>query len=329
MTREPTVTLRFTHAILQAAERHGIRLPDTLRERVPASGRTPMALQDELWEAFCAAADDPLVGLRLGLDLQVGHLDLVGLLIMSCETQGEALDLLLEYHPIVGEGGDFDVAHRGTRCLLTYQPHYRIRRRERVEAVMAATLNLTRWITGGRFRVDALHFTHEPAAPVDDYQALLRAPLVFDASENALVFSPALQATPLVQANADMRDHLERLADRALAELDTGGLAARVQSLIRQAPDRGKEHIAGELGMSGRHLIRKLQEEGTTFKLLRATLLQQMAEELLAAGAGVGEVAARLGFSDESAFNKAFKRWAGVTPARFREQAAKELNGPA
>lgn len=321
MTFQPTVTLRFTHAILQAAERHGIALPASLKQRIPDSGRTPLALQDELWEAFCAAAEDPLIGARLGLDLQVGHLDLVGMLLMSCETQGEALDLLLEYHPIVGEGGDFQVRHQGEDCLLIYEPHYRVRRRERVEAVMACVLNLTRWITGDSFQVRAVTLDSPPGTDEADYRKLLDAPVRFDAPENALVFSPALQATPLIQANTEMRDQLKRLADRALETLARDSLASRVQALVRQSPAWGKERIAEQLGISGRHLVRKLQEEGTTFKLLRSTLLQKIAEQRLAGGASVTEVAQELGFSDESAFNKAFKRWAGVTPARFRETA--------
>ena len=59
--------------------------------------------------------------------------------------------------------------------------------------------------------------------------------------------------------------------------------------------------------------------EGTSFKLLRDTLLQDLAEQALADGVRTGRIAEDLGFSDESAFAKAFKRWTGRTPARFRE----------
>ena len=100
--RHPTVTLRFAQAIRQAAARLGIDLPLARQD----GERVPLASQDALWEAFCSAADEPLIGLRLGLELQAGHLDLAGLLLMSCETYGESLDALLEYYPIVGEGGD-------------------------------------------------------------------------------------------------------------------------------------------------------------------------------------------------------------------------------
>ncbi len=319
MTEQTSVTMSYTRGILQAAERQGLVLPDELRERACAEERTPMALQDEIWEHYCSAAGDPLAGLKLGLSLQVGHLDLVGMLLMSCETQGEALDLLLDYHPIVGEGGDFSLHYQGEYCLLAYEPFYQVRRRERVDAVLSCVLNMARWVTGNRFEVKHVQYVASAPGNRGDYEQLLGAPVLFDAASNGLVFEPALQATPLIQANSAMRDQLRVLADQMLAELERIGLSAQVQALICQHPGWGKERIADQLGMSGRHLVRKLQEEGATFKLLRSRLLQRLAEEQLLAGAAVADIAEKLGFSDESAFSKAFKRWAGQTPGQYRD----------
>ena len=90
MSNTPSVTVHYAQAIVQAAERLALPLPPALRE-LGGGARISLERQEMLWEAFCSAAQDPLIGLRLGNALQVGHLDMVGALLMSCETVGEAL----------------------------------------------------------------------------------------------------------------------------------------------------------------------------------------------------------------------------------------------
>jgi len=322
MTHSPTVTVHFSQAILQAAQRLGLGLPDDLVADMETRERVELQSQDRLWEAFCDAADDPLVGVDLGLALQVGHLDTAGMILMSCETLDEAVESLLDYHPIVGEGGAFQVIRGQRHCEVRYQPLYHTRRPARVEAVMASMLNLTRWSTGDAFRPAYLTLTHDAQADAARYHDKLGLPVRFNSAENALVFGAEQLKLPLIHANPALCRHLRGLADDLLARLDSQSLGARVSTLVRDHPRWGKERIAEQLGMSGRHLIRKLADEGTSFKLLRDTLLQDLAEQALADGERIGQVAEELGFSDESAFAKAFKRWTGSTPAQFRSEWA-------
>ena len=318
-TAGPTVTVRFTQAILQTAERLGIDLPADLVAAVRGEERVSLEVQDRLWDAFCGAADEPLIGLELGLALQVGHLDAAGMVLMTCETFGEGVEALLEYHPVVGEGGDFELRTEGASRALLYRPHYRLRRAERVEAVLACLLNLSRWSTGGAFRAESVAFDHAPLAAPGDYAARLDARVPFEPGETAVRFPAAALDLPLIQANPALCRRLHELAAAQLAELGGGSLSARVRHLLREHPRWGKERVAECLGMSGRHLVRKLGDEGASFKLLRATVLQALAEDELRADRRTAEIAERLGFSDESAFVKAFKRWTGTTPAQFRD----------
>ncbi|WP_341305108.1 AraC family transcriptional regulator [Pseudomonas sp. TMP25] len=318
MSTSPSVTVHYTQAILQAAERLALPLSAELRE-LGREARIPLARQEALWEAFCSAAHDPLIGLRLGCALQVGHLDMVGALLMSCETVGEALDALLEYYPIVGEGGEFSLRDEGQQLCLVYQPQYQIRRDERVEAVLASLLHMTCWITGSKVSPLLLSFSHPARGSEASYAELLACPLQFAAAENTLVFAAADLQVTLIQANAMMREHLRGLADNLLERLGTQSLSARVQQLQRAQPRWGKERISEQLELSGRHLSRKLAEEGASFKLLREQVLYQMAEQFLRESPSVNEVAERLGFSDESAFAKAFRRWSNMTPGQFRQ----------
>jgi len=318
MSNTPSVTVHYAQAIVQAAERLALPLPPALRE-LGGEARISLERQDMLWEAFCSAAQDPLIGLRLGNALQVGHLDMVGALLMSCETVGEALEALLEYYPIVGEGGEFALLPEAGGVCLVYQPHYRVRREERAEAVLASLVRMTRWITGERAGPREVQFAHHPRQCEAAYAELLACPLRFAAGDYALHFAAGDMQVPLIQANAPMREHLRALADIQLECLGSQSLALRVQQLLRAQPRWGKERIAEQLELSGRHLNRKLAEEGTSFKLLREQVLHRMAEQRLRESPRVAEVAEGLGFSDESSFAKAFRRWSGMTPGQFRQ----------
>lgn len=315
--RHPTVTLRFTQAIRQAAARLGIDLPLARQD----GERVPLASQDALWEAFCGAADEPLIGLRLGLELQAGHLDLAGLLLMSCETYGESLDALLEYYPIVGEGGDFSLQAGGDQVCLSYQAHYQVRMAERVETVIAALLNLSHWNSGGSFRASRVELCHEPLDDPSRYHQLLGCPVTFNSNINSICFPRSMLSLPLIQANAAMRDQLLILADTQLSQLGDNSLSRQVAALICRQPRWGKEKVADNLGMSGRHLIRLLADERMSFKQIRDRELLRLAQRALQEEIRISDVAQQLGFSDESAFAKAFRRWTGMSPGQYRERA--------
>ncbi len=328
MTRAPTVTLRLSQAIVQAAERLGIPLPAELLARLQAlPARVPLSMQDTLWQAIAAAEPDPLIGLRIGLEIQVGHLDSAGLLLMSCDTVSDALAALIEYFPIIGEGSQLEIAEEAAGIRLRYHPGYEVCRTLRTEAALGCFVGLSRWMSGDRVSPAEVCFAHPPGDAAERYQALLHCPVRFGADGYSLLYARRDLSVPLIQANAIMRAHLQRAADEMLASLSARGLGAQVEMLVRHHPHWGKERVAELLGMSGRHLNRRLAQEGTSFKLLRDTTLFQMAAERLRRGERLRELAEELGFSDESAFAKAFRRWAGVSPTQFRAQHREPDNG--
>jgi AraC-like DNA-binding protein len=322
MTPAPTVTLQFSQAIVQAAERLGMRLPAELLAQLKTHpARVPLSLQDALWQAIGAAQADPLIGVKMGLEIQAGHLDSAGLLLMSCDTLGDALEALLEYFPIITEGSLLEAVPEQGGVRLYYYPGYDICQELRAEAAIACFVHLSRWMTGGRSMPAEAGFRHAASVSVTRYQALLGSPVRFDTEDYSLLYSQQDLGAPLIQANAAMRGHLQQLADRMLASLTETGLGSQVAVLLRHRPRWGKERIAELLGMSGRHLTRRLAEESLSFKQLRDVTLYRMAAERLQQDERLRDIADALGFSDESAFAKAFRRWAGVSPAQYREQA--------
>jgi AraC-like DNA-binding protein len=315
----PGVTVRYAQALLQTAEQNGIELPHELVARIAAADRIPLAWQDELWEAFCAATGDPLAGLRLGTRVQIGHLDSVGMLLVTCETLGDALEELAAYAPVIGEGL-FSLRREDGRVRTEFAQPFGIRPRERTEAAVATELQLARWATGDRLRVDGVWFAHAPLAPVAAYEDVLGAPVHFSAPSSGLGFSADQLALPLIPANGALHEHLRELVDRTMTDLGAGGLADRVRTLVSDHPEWSRARVSEQLALSSRHLNRLLAEEGVSFRAVRESALQDIAVRRLRRGDRVADVAAHLGYSDETAFIRAFRRWQGVSPAQFRSR---------
>lgn len=319
MQRESfSVTARFTHALVAAIERQGGKVPEAMCDDTVQEGRVDMARQEALWALFIAACPgDPLAALRLGTDLQAGHLDIVGMLLLSCDTLGDGLEVLTEYAPIIGDNARFEIAPQGAEVQLRYLPAYVLCLPQRVEAVMGCVVSLARWMTNGRFRARAVLLAHAPRADPAAYEALLGCPVHFDQAVNAVCMDASELHHALVQAGSSLHQHLRALADGVLASLAQDGVSARVQQLVRAHPRWGKERIAEQLGMSGRHLNRKLALEAVSFKGLREALLHDMALQALRSGQAIGAVGQALGFSDDNAFARAFRRWTGESPAQY------------
>lgn len=312
-----TVTVRFAQALVEAALQQGVGLPVEMRRALTSGPRVPMAEQDAFWTLFCAAQPEPLAALRLGLSLQAGHLDVVGLLLLSCETLGDAVEVLAEYAPIVGDQARFEVVRAADEVMLRYWPDFLVCRNQRIEATLGCVVNLARWMTSSGFKPREVLFAHQAAGDVDGYAALLGCPVRFAADINAVVMDAAELARPLIHAGGGVHAYLRGLADDMLASLQQGSLSAKVEQIIRAHPRWGKERIAETLGISGRHLNRKLGAESVSFKALRDTVLFKMARDALHSGQPTSAIGAQLGFSDETAFARAFTRWSGQTPAQF------------
>ena len=166
MQDQTSVNARFTQAILDAALRHGVSVPNALRAALAQGARVPMAQQDSLWVLFAQATTDPLAALAVGTDLQAGHLDIVGMLLLSCDTLGDALEVLTEYAPIIGDSARFEVLPDTDGVVLRYLPEYTVCVDQRVEAAMGCVVGLARWMTNGRFKPRAVLFAHAPRADV-------------------------------------------------------------------------------------------------------------------------------------------------------------------
>ena len=143
-----------------------------------------------------------------------------------------------------------------------------------------------------------------------------------------LVLPRALLDRPLVSPNEGLFAYLERHAEALQARVaGSASLASRVRELLSARIRQGEPEqaaIAQALAMSERTLQRRLQDEGVTFAVLLDDVRADLGRMYLAdPKLAIFEVAFLLGYSEPSAFNRAFRRWTGTSPSDFRRQAGK------
>jgi AraC-like DNA-binding protein len=189
------------------------------------------------------------------------------------------------------------------------------------EMTLAIFVGRFRGDAGAPFRPSSIRLTRPaPHAPTR-HAALLGAPVTYGCSVAGMEIPLAAWTAPMRRADPALQETLRQLASRL--ELGASGddlemaLRARLRTLLPEGKADARS-IARTLGLSERTLNRRLQETGKTYRGVLDAFREAEAERLLASGrAGLSDVAFRLGFSDQTAWNRAFKRWKGMSPTEW------------
>jgi AraC-like DNA-binding protein len=189
---------------------------------------------------------------------------------------------------------------------------------------MAFAVASSRDALGGQGPI-AVSFRHRAPSDVRLHQQHFGKRLIFDGDGDWMLLPESAGTLRPRLADPVLWDFLRLQADAELARLEKPlSLAERVCAAVLAELDGGEPQlaqVARQLGTSGRTLSRKLEREGLSYRLLVEHARDQRAQELLASGQSVTQVGQALGFSETSAFSRAFRRWNGVAPSRFRSVA--------
>jgi len=178
--------------------------------------------------------------------------------------------------------------------------------------------------TDGRFAPAAVSFQHTPDEPAA-FEGVLGCPVRINSSWDGVSIPTESWRLPLRRRDPILRRMLESQANHILERLSNRtGVALEVQrALVARVTggDTKIESVARQLTMSARTLQRRLAEEGVSYQELLDGARKQAAGQYLSESTlAIGEVAYLVGFSEPAAFHRAFKRWFGLTPERFRRQ---------
>lgn len=263
--------------------------------------------------------------LRLARGIAPRHFGVVGFAALASKTLGEALQRLERYHRSVYDVNLAQV-HAAPEGVVIEWGVERGRPGPLVdETALAALVQLTREFTGQPLRAMAVDFVNRRPADVRPYEDFFGCPVRFDQPATRLVLATHDLALPLRGADPALLALLDAQAERLLQEVaavsePVGVWRQALVGLIRG----GKTHLedlARSLQTSPRSLQRRLGEHRLTFQALLGQTRQQLAEAYLRdPNVELAEVALLLGYSEQSAFTRAFRQWTGLAPLQWRKQ---------
>lgn len=341
-TRSGTVLTVSSRALVLACERLGVDTTALLasaglaRETIEdPDGRLSGAQASVLWTKAYELSRDPVLSLHAAEACPRGAYRVIDYMASSAATIGEAFRYSARYFPLINtavrlpidESGDpitFDVADE-TGPTGVSRPY--------AEYCLAAFVLRVRGATGVVFPLRRVTFVHASPADTSEHVRVFGCPVAFESEHNRLYLDRAVWQTPTTRAD---RGVLEVLAQHAEHLVDTLPRAPDLIERTRRAigerlrgGDPSLQQVARALGMSARSLQRHLRELGYSYNALADEVRSATARLYLEQpDIAIAEVAYLLGFSDQSTFNRAYKRWTGRTPARSRAMLTGAVGSP-
>jgi AraC-like DNA-binding protein len=268
------------------------------------------------------------LGLWFGNQFRPRDLGMLGYAAVCSPSLASALRNLVELFDYHQQGSTMRLCRRGGMLALEYQIHDGriLSRRQDAELSLGMFLNIFREAHGPAWSPLEVHFEHpEPLEP-KEHEKAFDAPVYFGQPSNALLFDAGVLEARM--PGADLR--LLAIVQTCLINLRANRGDAPVplletvrNHLRRRLPDGcpGIAEVAPELGVSVATLKRLLAAEGTDFRRLIEDVREELALLYLRqAHLSLSEIAFLLGYSDLSAFSRAFRRWQGVCPRTFRDR---------
>ena len=343
-----TVAAHFFQILTDHATRKGLTTPELLAAarmdaqliQPDAQGRVSFDAFRQLCEAAARLLGEPHLGLKLGQSVRPGHLGSHGFALLSCATSMELARQSARYSALTIDAGHNVIEARGQEFVRVFRsnlPGQRSLGPLQDEMQHAIAVTLARYITHREdLNPSWVSFQHPAPNDLSEFQALFRCPIHFAAQETAIGIDARFMDLPLPHANAQVLRMMDDLCAQLMKQLgdalEPNWLAAARQAALKAfslgLPDVA--HVAREAGMGADELKARLSERGLSFRgfiddLRRALALGYMRDPDLT----LVDIAYLLGFSEQSAFQRAFKRWTGLTPGEHRRGLTHETSRPA
>ena len=266
------------------------------------------------WAEAIRWSGDPMLALQIADATPAGAFGIVEYVCRSSPTLRDALAQWIRYLGILDDAVEValvDLDEEQGQVSLRVVTESEAPAPASHELCFALVARHARTMLAGWFHVTEVRFTHRVSeANAARYREHFDAPVRFGAESTELVLPASLLAILLPAA--------EEKRSRKPADPPVTDQVRRALRTALSNDDAQIDTVAKRLGMTGRSLQRRLKDEDTSFQNLRDEVRRDLADRYLGLGMSFAEISFLLGFSEPSAFFRAFKRWTGLTPMERR-----------
>ena len=331
-TPEPgTISICFVAAALQSVRGRNLNADELLAKvglsssllQVPQA-RVSAQHYAALWRAIAAALDDEFFG-QDSRRMKVGSFAMLCRSVLGCRTLSQALDRSLRFYALILDDISGVVERHGNEARIILQERARgaEKRIFAHELLLMLLYGVSCWLIGRRIPILRTEFSYPQPAHSAEYRLMYSADLRFDRPHTLLAFDASYLDLPVIQNERSLKEFLRTAPEGILVKYKNGsGLSSKVRRRLRQflpgaVPDF--EDLALEMGMAPATMRRRLTEEGESYQSIKDQLRRDLAIGYLShSSRSVMDIALELGFSERSAFHRAFRKWTGASPGEFR-----------
>ena len=329
-----TVSMDMLSALAHALGQAGVNVPSLLADvGIPpevletTGARVPISLAERAFEEGAIRTGVPHISLRAAAAIPVGVGTFLDCHIRTSATCGEALRRAIRYFGLINDQAILEIDTSTGVTRITQRGIAAPVPRRLAEFQFAVIVARGRALTGQAFPLSAVGFTHAAPPSVTAYVDYFGCEVRFGQPIHEAVLPSYVLDLPLPSADPGLASVLERYGRVIVARLPArrsflDDARRSIAELLRDG-EPTLDTTAARLGLSRRTLQRKLQALETSHNDLVDTVRRELAMRLLAGtDLNITEIAYMLGFSEPTAFHRAFKRWTGRTPAEHRRTSA-------
>jgi len=334
-TTPPVASLVLVGAVLDALRQLGAGelIPQRISARVSELARDPLAHMSrneyqQLLVDVREAMGEPALGLLLGERLNEMSFRFFGALLATRMTLRDAMTAFLGARRTVLVGTSWRFVQQGHEALIGHPPSATPSPGAQLDAEIAVTAlyrNLVHWLGEHQGKSVRAFFSYAAPGHSERYHAVFGYQHQFDCALTGIAFPLEFLDQARPGADEELANAVSQMAARWMPAADAPTWTSRVKRAVASVDSFANfrfDSLASEWGMSLRSLRRRLEGENVTLTAVLEAELYSRASDLLSRRShSLAQIAELLGYHEVNSFQRAFKRWSGVTPSEFRRRA--------